>query len=63
MKKMTFALAFANRGFMPGELIFDAREDMVKAVTEAGYGYIMMDAELTRYGGIETRDEGLLYAR
>ena len=63
MKKMTFALAFANRGFMPGELIFDARQDMVKAVTDAGYGYIMMDAELTRYGGIETRDEGLLYAR
>ena len=24
-KKMTFALAFANRGFMPGELIYGAR--------------------------------------
>ena len=62
-KKMTFALAFCNRGFMPGELIYGAREDMIKAVTEAGYDYIAMDAELTRYGGIETRDEGLLYAR
>ena len=61
-KKMTFALAFANRGFMPGELIYGAREDMTKAVTEAGYDYIMMDQSLTRYGGIETRDEGLLYA-
>ena len=28
MKKMTFALAFANRGFMPGELIYGAREDI-----------------------------------
>ena len=63
MKKMTFALCFCNRGFMPGELIYGARDDMVKAVTDAGYDYIMMDAELTRYGGIETRDEGRLYAK
>ncbi|MCI1723234.1 MAG: hypothetical protein LKM41_10585 [Lachnospiraceae bacterium] len=61
-KKMTFALAFCNRGFMPGELIYGAREDMIKAVTDAGYGYIAMDKEATRYGGIETRDEGRLYA-
>lgn len=62
-KKMTFALAFCNRGFMPGELIYGAREDMIKAVTDAGYDYIAMDAELTRFGGVETRDEGLLYAK
>ena len=62
-KKMIFALAFCNRGFMPGELIYGAREDMIKAVTDAGYDYIAMDADLTRYGGIETRDEGLLYAK
>lgn len=49
-KKMTFALCFCNRGFMPGELIYGARDDMVKAVTDAGYDYIMMDKELTRYG-------------
>ena len=63
MKKMTFALCFCNRGFMPGELIYGAREDMIKAVTDAGYDYIAMDAELTRYGGVETRDEGRLYAK
>lgn len=62
-KKMTFALAFCNRGFMPGELIYGAREDMIKAVTDAGYNYIAMDEKLTRYGGIETRDEGLSYAK
>ena len=39
MKKMSFALAFANRGFMPGELIVEAREEMIRAVTEAGYDY------------------------
>ena len=46
-----------------GELIYGAREDMVKAVTDAGYDYIAMDAQLTRFGGIETRDEGMLYAK
>ena len=39
-QKMTFALCFCNRGFMPGELIYGARDDMVKAVTDAGYDYI-----------------------
>ncbi len=63
MKKMTFALCFGNRGFMPGELILGARDDMVKAVTDAGYDYIIMDADATRYGAVETRDEGRLYAR
>ena len=63
MKKMTFALCFGNRGFMPGELILGARDDMVKAVTEAGYDYIMMEEAATRYGAVETRDEGRLYAK
>lgn len=62
-KKITFALYFANRGFMPAELIEGARVDMVKAVTDAGYGYIIMDKDATRYGAVETRDEGLLYAK
>ncbi|MBP5216337.1 MAG: hypothetical protein J6038_00695 [Bacilli bacterium] len=59
---MTFALAFCNRGFMPGELIYEAREDMIKALEKGGYGYIAMDPSLTRFGGIETREEGRLYA-
>ncbi|MBP5767066.1 MAG: hypothetical protein J6X47_08780, partial [Clostridia bacterium] len=62
MKKTVFALCFGNRGFMPGELILGARDDMVKAVTDAGYDYIIMDADATRYGAVETRDEGRLYA-
>lgn len=61
-KKMTFALCFGNRGFMPGELILGAREDMVKAVTEAGHDYLMMEEAATRYGAVETREEGMLYA-
>ena len=63
MEKMTFALCFGNRGFMPGELILGAREDMTEAVTGAGHDYIMMDETATRYGAVETRDEGRMYAR
>ena len=59
--KNTFALFFGNRGFMPSELILDARRDMIKAVTDAGYNYIVMDENKTRYGAVETRDEGKLY--
>ena len=62
MKKQTFALYFGNRGFMPAELIEGAREDMVKAVSDAGYDYLIMDKDATRYGAVETRDEGRLYA-
>ena len=60
--KLTFALYFGNRGFMPAELIESARDDMVKAVTAAGYNYIMTDKDATRYGAVETRDEGRYYA-
>ena len=61
MKKQTFALYFGNRGFMPAELIAGARTDMIKAVTDAGYDYLVMDENLTRYGAVETRDEGRIY--
>ena len=62
MKKQTFALYFGNRGFMPAELIESAREDMVKAVTDAGFDYLIMDEDATRYGAVETRAEGRIYA-
>ena len=58
---MKFALFFGNRGFMPAELIAGARADMIKAVTDAGHEYIAMDENATRYGAVETREEGRLY--
>lgn len=62
MKKTTFALFFGNRGFMPAELISSARAEMVKAVEDAGFGYLIMDEQATRYGAVETREEGRIYA-
>ncbi|MBQ9104410.1 MAG: hypothetical protein IJY57_04955 [Clostridia bacterium] len=58
---MKFALYFGNRGFMPGELLASARKEMIEAVTKAGHEYLVMDENLTRFGAVETRDEGLLY--
>lgn len=62
MRKTTFALYFGNRGFFPGELLASARDEMTKAVERAGYGAIAMDAALTRFGGVETVEEGKKYA-
>ncbi len=62
MKKQTFALFFANRGFFPGEAIAGAIADIKKAVTDCGFGYISMDETKTRYGAVETIKEGKLYA-
>lgn len=61
-KKMTFALFFGNRGFFPGELIADARKELAKAVTDAGYDYIMAEESVGRYGAVETIAEGKRYA-
>ena len=49
-EKITFALFFANRGFFPGELIADARKDMIAALEKNVFDYIIMDENLTRYG-------------
>ncbi len=63
MQKTTFALFFGNRGFFPGEVVAEARNAMVEACQKNGYGYLIMDEALTRYGAVETLSEGKLYAR
>ncbi len=59
--KITFALYFGNRGFFPGEVIADARREMTEALEKNGFGYIIMDESLTRYGAVETLEEGKKY--
>ena len=60
MQKTNFALFFGNRGFFPGEVVAEARSAMVEACEKNGYGYLIMDEELTRYGAVETISEGKL---
>ena len=59
---MTFALYFANRGFFPGSVIAAAREEMCAAVARVGATALCMDPSLTRYGAVETREEGKIFA-
>ena len=61
-QKITFALYFGNRGFFPGEVIAGAREEMKKAVLKEGFDYLCMEEDQTRYGAVETREEGKKYA-
>ena len=63
MQKTNFALFFGNRGFFPGEVVAEARSAMVEVCEKNGYGYLIMDEELTRYGAVETISEGKLYAK
>lgn len=63
MKNVTFALFFGNRGFFPGELIADARRDLIAACRAAGYNTLVMEEERTRYGAVETIAEGREFAK
>jgi L-fucose isomerase-like protein len=62
-KKTTFALFFGNRGFFPASLIAAAREEMASVLHEMGHDTLMLDADATRYGAVETPREGEIYAR
>lgn len=61
--KSTFALFFGNRGFFPASLIAQAREDLPALLQSWGHNVLMLDEEATRYGAVETRQEGERYAR
>ena len=63
MRRTTFALYFGNRGFFPGEVIASARKELAEACKRNGYGSITADETLTRYGAVETLEEGKLYAK
>ena len=61
-KKSRFAVFFGNRGFFPASLQAEAREELPKVLKSAGHEVLMLDAEATRYGAVETPQEGQLYA-
>lgn len=61
-QKSKFALFFGNRGFFPASLQAEAREELPKVLEAAGHEYIILDADVTRYGAVETPREGELYA-
>ncbi len=61
--KSTFALYFGNRGFFPEALIAIARSEVSTTLDKLGYGSLMMDSNLTRFGAVESPEEGRKYAK
>ena len=61
-KKTTFALFFGNRGFFPASLLASAREELCETLKGLGHDTLVLDADLTRYGAVETPREGDIYA-
>ena len=62
MGKQTFALFFGNRGFFPESLIAGARKELQGTLAEMGYATLTLGDDATRYGAVETAEEGLKYA-
>jgi L-fucose isomerase-like protein len=62
MNKTTFALFFGNRGFFPASLIASAREEMKRELNALGHEVLMLDAGSTRFGAVETPQEGEVFA-
>lgn len=62
MQKTTFALFFGNRGFFPASLIAGARAEMASTLNALGHEVLMLDESATRYGAVETPQEGEVFA-
>jgi L-fucose isomerase-like protein len=60
--KSRFALFLGNRGFFPASLLQSAREEMSRILRDLGHEVIMLDADATRHGAVETVEEGRKYA-
>jgi len=61
-KKLTFALYFGNRGFFPETLIEGARKEVIESVSKQGYEFILPPEGMTKYGAVESADDGRKYA-
>ncbi len=62
-KPVTFALYFGNRGFFPEKLISGARMEITSVLKKLGYGSLMMDESLTKFGAVEGTTDGIKYAQ
>ncbi len=60
--KTTFALFFGNRGFFPAALMDEARTELPAILRGLGHDTLMLPADATRHGAVETPREGEVYA-
>src|SRR5207249_5122683 len=54
MGATTFGVIIGNRGFFPGILARDGREEVLRALAERGYKTICLTPEDTKFGAVET---------
>ena len=54
---VTFGVIVGNRGFFPDHLAKSGREEMVTALSKAGYRVIALGPEDSKHGAVETRTE------
>ena len=59
---MKLAVLVSNRGFFPGSVIASAHEEMKKALESCGVEALELPREATKYGAVETTDDGRIYA-
>jgi L-fucose isomerase-like protein len=62
MTHQTLALCFGNRGFFPEKLVAEARREVQAAVGGLGMESLVLDETATRFGAVETADEGRRFA-
>jgi L-fucose isomerase-like protein len=62
MTQPTLALYFGNRGFFPEKLVAEARREMQAALGRLGMGSLVLDEAATRFGAVETAEEGRRFA-
>ena len=56
--KSTFVLFLGNRGMFPASLISGARAELIATLQGLGHEVLVMDETATRYGAVETIQEG-----
>ena len=54
---MTMGVIVGNRGFFPDHLAKEGRDEIIKALTNAGIEPVVLSPEESKYGAVETRVE------
>ncbi len=56
-KRMTMGVIVGNRGFFPGQLAKSGREEMMRALAQAGIDSVVLGPEESKHGAVETHEE------
>src|ERR1043166_6829934 len=56
-RRVTFGVVVGNRGFFPGHLARTGRDEILRALADEGFDAVILGAEDTNYGAVESRDE------